>query len=1120
MNFRYRDILISILSMKKNLFILFSIVYTFSFAQQIIRDTSISIKTQNFMSSFSMNGYLDGENTLTRNPYTKVFEPMMYVKMTNTGTKKIIHPRLVFNNKSRWFTIDLMRAECFDDAVTEKDKSLSVWKFFRDNRVHDSGPELTDNINDPMKLLGVYGYGLCYNTNYSMCFLSRPYLASRYKWYSPQGLHGASEMNFGTRYVFLDSDIETFYLKNDNVTLAGSQEIFSDRHLVRRTHHYGKQYNFLPDINNYIANLFYKYDQSYFFGYIAESKFHSIDFNLRPGESLIYDWTLPIQEHTDNLLPAPNNFLIRKNNPNSLTENEPEFFRNMLLRNTEKNNMLLLRNTKDVVIANGMFDFKMNFVTTSLSEIFDYHFNIAVRDSGNNGPNLHLENITQPGEAIIKVTSPFVIVDGYVKGHYVRSSSSDSIKIFWSHDSISWIKAGDVLDTGNVEDSIALASFINSSTSALYKYYIRFLLSSSDSAKSCGIDSLEIHTQFQASKFFLPALVLGTNTIEYSDANTDSTNIVLEIKWKETTENIPPDKIMIPVFPQDSSIVNNLKFTFIWTIPTDNDGDDIVNYEFQLSDRADMKFPLSSTFEVYVSNTDNNTVSPTFTIPKYGLLNDSTTYYWRVRAKDSRGAWGQWSNVWSFIPKGVMPPVNATIAITNDSIYITWQQNNGEQPAYYEIHASNEWMGFSPDSLTYMDTTSQTNIIFPVDETNKLFYRIIAVASNGEKSGSSELLELPYPLLLTKIDTVKPNTTYSINIKPTAFYYSRVTPVTYTIATRQDSVSTTVLSMPQWISLLHNDTLSSFVDSSVAFQITVDSLMRKVSLKYNSAVTNATNILTRQLSSTYINSLPAISDITSTVVAGISYRDTIFISDKDIPYNDSLIIVVKNHPVWMNISNYQNNIILSGTPEFADIGDTVIIVSVTDRTNSTQIKNYVINILPLVVSFIYNGSECSSLVSLTDSSVAMPGDSIILWDWNFGDGDTSTLQNPNHHSDSTAIYIVTLNANSSSGCSGTFTDTITILISTVIVPLLDVNNKITIFPNPTNSSFTILLKSEMTHGVLQMYNSIGQIIYSEQLITSNEMEKEIDAEQLSQGIYYIFIHTPEKQWKARIQKIK
>ena len=90
-----------------------------------------------------------------------------------------------------------------------------------------------------------------------------------------------------------------------------------------------------------------------------------------------------------------------------------------------------------------------------------------------------------------------------------------------------------------------------------------------------------------------------------------------------------------------SATVKDLAPRFEWTASTDQDGDRIVNYRFQLSLRPDCAWPLCTTFDRDVRD------GAAFQAPK-GWLNQKTTYYWRVRAEDASGRFGPWSRVFSF----------------------------------------------------------------------------------------------------------------------------------------------------------------------------------------------------------------------------------------------------------------------------------------------------------------------------------------------------------------------------------------------------------------------------------------------------------------------------------------
>ncbi|HKR04705.1 MAG TPA: kelch repeat-containing protein [Bacteroidia bacterium] len=66
-------------------------------------------------------------------------------------------------------------------------------------------------------------------------------------------------------------------------------------------------------------------------------------------------------------------------------------------------------------------------------------------------------------------------------------------------------------------------------------------------------------------------------------------------------------------------------------------------------------------------------------------------------------------------------------------------------------------------------------------------------------------------------------------------------------------------------------------------------------------------------------------------------------------------------------------------------------------------------------------------------------------------------------------------------------------------------DELLIFPNPANSSFTILFSSAERQTIqLRIYNSLGeQIYFSKEVIAKGKFEKEINAENLSSGIYFL-----------------
>jgi hypothetical protein len=210
---------------------------------------------------------------------------------------------------------------------------------------------------------------------------------------------------------------------------------------------------------------------------------------------------------------------------------------------------------------------------------------------------------------------------------------------------------------------------------------------------------------------------------------------------------------------------------FRWTAATDPDGDAIKDYHLQLSDRPDMRWPMSPNFDKYISNTpDKGHVR--YTLPRPGLLTHDKTYYWHVKAKDSNGAWGPWSDTWSFTAQGPAYPINVAMkhnAETGTGT-LTWSANPaGRSPVKYRVYGSDE-QGFTVQDAPYNVKIGETKELanpFPANfvaevtgtsmdvigvgnvlpNANKAYYRVVAVDSNDRRSGDSDYVEAPRPFI-------------------------------------------------------------------------------------------------------------------------------------------------------------------------------------------------------------------------------------------------------------------------------------------------------------------------------------------------------------------------------------
>jgi hypothetical protein len=192
-----------------------------------------------------------------------------------------------------------------------------------------------------------------------------------------------------------------------------------------------------------------------------------------------------------------------------------------------------------------------------------------------------------------------------------------------------------------------------------------------------------------------------------------------------------------------------------------------VDYQFQLSDQADLRWVLSPNFDKLVSLTAERGQAQ-HALPCVGLLNPGQRYAWRVRAMDARHLWGAWSAVWSFVPNG--PGVPLKVRFEEDGL--AWEPNpEGRAAVRYDVYGSNE-KGFTASDADYPANVGNQKQagLFAGKETatfsaNRLatvatprfptrpafaFYRVVAIDEKGVKSGASDYASARRPFITTE----------------------------------------------------------------------------------------------------------------------------------------------------------------------------------------------------------------------------------------------------------------------------------------------------------------------------------------------------------------------------------
>jgi len=323
--------------------------------------------------------------------------------------------------------------------------------------------------------------------------------------------------------------------------------------------------------------------------------------------------------------------------------------------------------------------------------------------------------------------SPYVFVGGRV--------DADAGKWAVSFDGKTWEGAGPSLDKCFPPEG-----------SARYDYTLRCELE-----PGAKLTKLKIVNDVQMAPLALPGMVVGSNEFVYTDAS-PSRRVRLTHDWVERSASRAPDAPGSALFPADNAPVKGTEIVFKWAAATDADGDAIADYHFELSDRADLRWPLSPHFYKLISRTADKGQAQ-YTLPSAGLLASDTKYYWHVRAKDAKGVWGPWSRTWSFTPQAPMPPAEVALSAG----VLRWKADaSGKKPAKYRVYGSDE-KGFSVSDEPYKVTvgiskelpaTFPANFVAETTSTEfavagRAFYRVVAVDADGSRSGPSDYVAAP-----------------------------------------------------------------------------------------------------------------------------------------------------------------------------------------------------------------------------------------------------------------------------------------------------------------------------------------------------------------------------------------
>ncbi len=701
-------------------------------------------------------GTVDG--AMTRMPigygaFVQGWQPNRSVLIENVGDSDVHNPRIVLNGKRNWHSLEAVVAEATRGYTTPADRARAIWEHERRQRFHACTWDA--ECNDVLKVLNVYGYTLCGNEAHLINDLWKAagLIVRRGR---PIG-HVVCEVLYDGDYHLMDSDEHVICLERDNKTIASCSDVVRDHDLVKRTHTYGIGQREDRKTDQFSASLYsYEGERSGDFG--TNTK-HSMDLVLRPGESIELRWDHVGKEYTAGE--------VRK-------EGQPHRDGLGSLAQWGVNAYDNLRNGKLRYRPDLTTPLAERGVVKAENAKFDL-------DAGMIKP----VDSAKPVTVTWRFAGPYVFVGGKASAA-VRMASGASAEWRYSTNPQTWQAVATLNESGTSELSASLDAIVSPRRHPTYEFWMQLVLKGDAEA-----DDVAFENDVQTSALSLPELEVGTNRIAYSDTNEGARQVRITHGWLERTSWHPPEAPPQPIVPEDGQTVLGSRVAFQWTAAEDPDGDQIADYHLELSEHADMRWPLSPNFEKLTSLTSSRG-KPQWTVPYVGLLNPDTTYYWRVRARDATGVWGPWSRTFRFQVKAPGVPLDLKLVPDGAGGFVlTWRPNpQGESPAAYKVYGSDE-RGFTASDTEYLVNRGKGfvrsieeyeakpsdapdagmvktpgNLIARIAETslrvvgpgldlpntNKAYYRVVAVDASGNESGPSDYVEVPRPFVAVEAE--------------------------------------------------------------------------------------------------------------------------------------------------------------------------------------------------------------------------------------------------------------------------------------------------------------------------------------------------------------------------------
>ncbi|MFC2075869.1 transglutaminase family protein [candidate division KSB1 bacterium] len=401
------------------------------------------------------------------------------VAIHNRGRTIVVNPRVVANGKRDWHSTSSILAEILQDNMSDKEKALAIWEFLRDNRYHYEPPASAHENHDPVKFIGVYGYGFCDDSSSNFTALAQAAGLKGRIW----GLagHVVPEVWYDDAWHMLDPDGKAYYCYPDKETIASIADIVAHPEILSqpKDQYYGV--DMLTRIYTTTEN------NSLHDWYLSTlSTEHTLDISLRPGESLVRSWG-----------------------------NRGLYYCGY-------------RYDEPPVYGNGKIVFEPVLEGDRFSVGASEATNLKAVDGG-----IAPAKAGETSALTYRFDSPYLLLDGEVGLEYRAEKPGIKVGLEVETDD-GWILRGAFETTGTGDGEVVLpldGCFVNGHGLPTYSISLKLTIDGSGGGVPIVLKRIIYDLDFQCSPMALPALEPGDNRIEFRSESSDGGGIEIEHRF-------------------------------------------------------------------------------------------------------------------------------------------------------------------------------------------------------------------------------------------------------------------------------------------------------------------------------------------------------------------------------------------------------------------------------------------------------------------------------------------------------------------------------------------------------------------------------------------------------------